>query len=183
MHVPLIGCLNTHQLLPKGQGLQGCIWPFKIYAWSFLEISSWRRTRTWGECPPWGPQRLSFCGPSGISGLHSLLFPLSNGQHNSEQVPNLKLGRAVILSLAQIDGHRRSGQVGTIDASHLGDTLVGTLGKHSGVLFLLGSTLAPWNSQLQNKCCPFSSTLPLWISVSPILVHKPPARESLKMWF
>lgn len=141
MHVPLIGCLNTHQLL-----LRGCIWPFKIYARTFLEISSCRRARTLGECPPGGPQRHSFCGPSGIPGLHP--------HHNSEWVLSLKLDRAVILSLAQIDGHWLSGQVGTIDASHLGDTLVGTLGKHRGVLFLLGGTLAPWEVPTTEQVLP-----------------------------
>lgn len=49
MHVPLIGCLNTHQLLPKGQGLWDCIWPFKIYSWTFLEITSCKRTESKGS--------------------------------------------------------------------------------------------------------------------------------------
>lgn len=178
MHVPLIGCLNTQQLLPKGQGLRGCIWPLKIYAWTFMEISSCRRTRTWGECPPWGPQRHSFCGPSSIPGLHPLLFPLTI--HNSEWVLSLKFGRAVILSLGQIDGHRLSEQVGTVDASHLGDILVGTLGKHSGVLFLLGALRHLGKSQLQIKCCPFSSSLPLWVSVSPTMVHKTTCKRITK---
>ena len=39
MHVPLKGCLNMYQLLLKGQGLQDCIWLFKIYSWTFLEFS------------------------------------------------------------------------------------------------------------------------------------------------
>lgn len=121
MHVPLIGCLNTHQLLPNGQGLWDCIWPFKNL---FLNL----------------PGNLFMQEDKDLSGASSMMpiktFILWTFWHSRlppVTIPSFKGSAQQWMSaefgpwqscdpVTSLDGYRLSGIVDTVDDSHICDT-------------------------------------------------------------